>query len=68
MLIYANFSYIFIPNLVDIPWSVHKLGRTNMVSNINFIDMSTVPLVFGFGAQVAWTYVHIEYMHSEWNP
>ena len=37
MLIYAKFSYIFqSPVLVDIPWSVPKPGRTNMVSTYQF--------------------------------
>ena len=37
MLIYAKFLYIFqSPILVDIPWSVSKLGRTNMVSTYQF--------------------------------
>ena len=70
MLIYAKFLYIFqSPNLVDIPWSVPKLKRTNMVSTYQFfLDLNTVPLCFGFWAQVAWTYAHIEYRHHEWHP
>ena len=37
MLIYAQFLYIFQSAiLVDIPWSVPKPGRTNMVSTYQF--------------------------------
>ena len=37
MLIYSKFSYIFqFPDLVDIPGSVPKSGRINMVSTYNF--------------------------------
>ena len=37
MIIYAKFSYIFRSlDLVDIPWSVPKSGRTNMVFTYQF--------------------------------
>ena len=59
MLIYAKFSCIFqFLDLVDIAWCLH----------INLIVLNTVPLCFGFWAQVAWTYAHIEYMHPERHP
>ena len=54
MLIYAQFSCIFLcPNLVDIPWSVPKLGRTNMVPTYQFNRFKYSTLCFGFWAQVA---------------
>ena len=69
VLTYVNLckiSYIFQSlNLVDIPWSVPKSGRTNMVSTYHFYRLSAVPLCFGFCAQVAWTYDYIEYRHPE---
>ena len=69
MLIYANFLYIFESlDLVDIPWSVPKSERTNMVSTYHFYRFEYSTPSFGFCAQVAWTYSHIEYMHSEQHP
>ena len=69
MLIYAKFSCIFqSPNLVDIPWSVPKLERTNMALHINLIGLNTVCLCFDFWAQVAWTYVYVEYRNPECHP
>ena len=66
MLIYAKFSYIFQSlNLVDISWSVPKLGRANMASTYHFYRFKYSTPSFGFRAQVAWTYVHIEYRHPE---
>ena len=70
MLIYAKFSYIFqFSNLVDIPWSVPKSERTKIwCLHITFIGLNTVPLCFGFCAQVACIYGHIEYRHPEQHP
>ena len=66
MLIYAKFSYIFQSlDLVDIPWSVPKSGRTYMVSAYHFYRFKYSTPSFGFCAQVAWNYAHIEYRHSE---
>ena len=58
--------YIFLsPDLVDIPWSVPKSGRTNMVSTYHFYRFEYCTPSFGLCAQVAWTCAHIEYMDSE---
>ena len=66
MLIYAKFSYIFqSPSLLDIPWSLPKLRRTNMASTYHFYRFKYSTPSFGFCAQVAWTYAHIEYRHPE---
>ena len=55
-------------DLVDIPWSVLKLGRTNMVSTYHVYRFKYSIPSFGFCAQVAWMYAHIEYMHPEQHP
>ena len=43
-----NFVYFLSLDLVDIPWSVVRSGRTNMVSTYHFIGLSTVALVLAF--------------------
>ena len=65
MLIYAKFSYIFQSLDLDIPWSVPKLGRTNMACTYHFYRFKYSTLSFGFCAQVVWTYAYIEYRHPE---
>ena len=62
------FVYFLSLILVDIPWPVPKLGRTNMVFIHQYNRLNTVPLCFGIWAQVAWTYVYIEYRHPERHP
>ena len=64
MLIFTNFLDIFqFLNLVDILWSVPKLGRTNLVSREQFNRFEYCTSDFlAFCAQVAWTHAHIEYM------
>ena len=69
MLIYSKFLYIFSSLiLVDIPWSVPKPGRTNMGSTYQFNRFKDSAPMFGFWAQVAWTYVYIEYRHPKRHP
>ena len=69
MLIYAKFSCIFqSPILVDTPWSVPKLVRTNMASTYQFNRFKDSTPMFGFWVQVAWTYVYKEYRHPEHHP
>ena len=58
MLIYANYHIFFISHLSGQIWCLYS----------NIIGLNAVPLCFGFGAQVAWTYVYIEYRHPEHHP
>ena len=54
MLIYTKFSCIFQPfNLMDILWSVLSWEEQIWYLHINLIGLNTVPLCFGFWAQIA---------------
>ena len=69
MQIYANFCvFFYLPSY----WTSLGLSLSQEEQiyhlHINLIGINTVPLCFGFWAQVAWTYVYIEYRHPEHHP
>ena len=68
MLIYAKVLYFLSLDLVDIPWSLSKSVRKNMVSTYHFYRFKYSTPSFGFCTQVAWTYAHIEYRHPKQHP
>ena len=69
MLIYVKFLCIFLfSNLVESLGLSLSQEEQIWLLHINLIGLNTVPLCFGFWAQDAWTYAHIEYRHPKHHP